>query len=167
MLYSSFRILLMFPSFLATLDMIAKGNYEYIFFPIVIMIWATYSFFDEDDREYLRRNGIDADEISWFFPDYNDYGAVRDKHKPLNQNSSSHNRTYPPRKTTDNSRYAPATAYSEYDGYSYYGYTSGYSNPYKKLKDKCKRNFKITIAKDTEDDGTNGGNYIELDPRRE
>lgn len=147
MLYSSFRILLMFPSFFAILNMIATDKYEYIFFPIVILIWAIYSFFDEDDREYLRRNGIDADEISWFFPNYNDYGAVRDNHKPLNQNSSSYNRTYPPRKTTDNSRY---------DDYSYYGYTSGYSNPYKKLKDKCKRNFKITIAKDTEDDGTNG-----------
>ena len=155
MLYSSFRILLMFPSFLAILNMIATEKYEYIFFPIVILIWAIYSFFDENDREYLRRNGIDADEISWFFPDYNDYGAVRDNHKPLNQNSSSHTRTYPARKTTDNSRYAPTTAYSDYYDYDYYGYTSGYSNPYKKLKDKCKRNFKITIAKDTEDDGTN------------
>ena len=141
----------MFPSFLAILNMIATDKYEYIFFPIVILIWAIYSFFDEDDREYLRRNGIDADEISWFFPDYNDYGAVRDNHKQLNQNSSSHNRTYPAIKTIDNSRYAPTTAYNEYD----YGYTSWYSNPYKKLKDKCKRNFKITIAKDTEDDGTN------------
>lgn len=155
MLYSSFRILLMFPSFLAILNMIATEKYEYIFFPIVILIWAIYSFFDENDKEYLRRNGIDADEISWFFPDYNDYGAVRDNHKPLNQNSSSHTRTYPARKTTDNSRYAPTTAYSDYYDYDYYGYTSGYSNPYKKLKDKCKRNFKITIAKDTEDDGTN------------
>lgn len=156
MLYSSFRILLMFPSFLAILNMIATEKYEYIFFPIVILIWAIYSFFDENDREYLRRNGIDADEISWFFPDYNDYGAVRDNHKPLNQNSSSHTRTYPARKTTDNSRYAPTTVYSDYYDYDYYGYTSGYSNPYKKLKDKCKRNFKITIAKDIEDDGTNG-----------
>jgi hypothetical protein len=126
--------------------MIATDKYEYIFFPIVILIWAIYSFFDENDREYLRRNGIDADELSWFFPDYNDYGAVRDKHKPLNQNSSSHTRTYQARKTTDNSRYAPKTA----------NYYYGYSNPYKKLKDKCKRNFKITIAKDTEDDGTDG-----------
>jgi len=155
MLYSSFRILLMFPSFLAILNMIATDKYEYIFFPIVILIWAIYSFFDENDREYLRRNGIDADEISWFFPDYNNYGAVRDKHKPLNQNSSSHTRTYPARKTTDNSRYAPTTAYSGYD-YGYYGYTSGYSNPYEKLKDKCKRNFKITIAKDIEANGTDG-----------
>lgn len=153
MLYSSFRMLLMFPSFLAILNMIATDECEYIFFPIVILIWVIYSFFDEDDREYLRRNGIDADEISWFFPDYNDYGAVRDNHKPLNQNSSSHTRAYPTRKTIDNSRYAPTTAYS---GYNYYGYTSGYSNPYKKLKDKCKRNFKITIAKDTEGNETNG-----------
>jgi len=150
MLYISFRILLMFPSFMAILNMIATNKYEYIFFPIVILIWVIYSFFDEDDREYLRRNGIDADEISWFFPDYNDYGAIRDKHKPLNQNNSSHTRTYPASKTTDDSRYAPTTAYN------YYGYISGYNNPYKKLKDKCKRNFKITIAKDTEDDGTDG-----------
>lgn len=150
MLYSSFRILLMFPSFLAILNMIATDKYEYIFFPTVILIWAIYSFFDEDDREYLRRNGIDADEISWFFPDYNDYGAVRDNHKPLNQNSSNHTKTYLAKKTIDNSRYAPTTTYSDY-----YGYTSGYNNPYKKLKDKCKRNFKITIAKNIEDDGTN------------
>lgn len=150
MLYNSFRILLMFPSFLAILNMIATDKYEYIFFPIVILIWAIYSFFDENDREYLRRNGIDADELSWFFPDYNDYGAVRDKHKPLNQNSSSHTRTYPARKENDNSRYYPTTQYGGY-GYSYYDYT----NSYKKLKDKCKRNFKITIAKDIEDNGTN------------
>ena len=155
MLYSSFRILLMFPSFLAILNMIATDKYEYIFFPIVILIWAIYSFFDEDDREYLRRNGIDADEISWFFPNYNDYGAVRDNHKPLNQNGNSHTRTYPARKTTDNSRYAPTTQYGEYV-YDYYNYDSKYSNPYETLKDKCKRNFKVTIAKDTEDDGTNG-----------
>ena len=159
MLYSSFRILLMFPSSLAILNMIATDKYEYIFFPIVILIWVIYSFFDENDREYLRRNGIDPDEISWFFPDYNDYGAVRGNHKPLNQNSSSHTRTYPPRKTNDNSRYAPKTTYNDfydYYSYDYYGYTNGYTNPYKKLKDKCKRNFKITIAKDTEDDGTDG-----------
>ena len=156
MLYSSFRILLMFPSLLAILNMVATNKYEYIFFPIVILVWIIYSFFDEDDREYLRRNGIDADEISWFFPDYNDYGAVRDNYKPLKQNSSSHIKTYPARKATDNSRYAPKTTYNGYYDYDYYGYASGYSNTYKKLKDKCKRNFKITIAKNIDDNGTDG-----------
>jgi hypothetical protein len=146
----------MFPSLLAILNMVATNKYEYIFFPIVILVWIIYSFFDEDDREYLRRNGIDADEISWFFPDYNDYGAVRDNYKPLKQNSSSHIKTYPARKATDNSRYAPKTTYNGYYDYDYYGYASGYSNTYKKLKDKCKRNFKITIAKNIDDNGTDG-----------
>ena len=147
MLYTSFRATVMIAAILGLLHMIAEGSFIYIFFPIAIIIWAIYTFFDENDREYLRRNGIDPDEISWFFPEYSDYGAVRDNHSTMNRTSGDNRRSYPARTSGSSyNRYAPQG--------SYYGYRE-YSNPvYKALKDKCKRNFKITVSKEevTEND---------------
>lgn len=112
MLYTSFRATVMAAAILGLLHMITEGSFIYMFFPIAIIIWAVYTFFDENDREYLRRNGINPEAISWSFNDYSDYGYV-----PQN---------------------------------TYYGYRE-YSNPvYKVLKDKCKRNFKITISKEND-----------------
>ena len=147
MLYTSFRVTVMTSAILGLFHMIAAGSYIYILFPIAIIIWAVYTFFDENDREYLRRNGIDPDEISWFFPEYSDYGAIRDSHSSMNRTSSNYRRSYPARTNTgynngasindDYSRYAPQYPYRTY------------SNPvYKRLKDKCKRNFKITVFKE-------------------
>lgn len=157
MLYTSFRATVMVAAILGLLHMIAEGSFIYIFFPIVIIIWAIYTFFDENDREYLRRNGIDPDEISWFFPEYSDYGAVRNNHSTMNRTSGDYRRSYPAR--TNNSSYnGSMSADVQYARYapqgSYYGYRE-YSNPvYKALKDKCKRNFKITVSKEeaTEND---------------
>ena len=155
MLYNTFKVTLVIAAALGLLHMISEEHYVYIFFPIAIIIGVVFTFFDSNDREYLRRNGIDPDEISWFFPDYSDYGAVRGGSYPLNETSSSHQRTYPAR--TNNSWDNSADAqYARYGPHNQYGYGyRGYSNPeYKKLKDKCKRNFKITISKDTETDET-------------
>lgn len=152
MLYTSFRATVMIAAILGLLHMITEGSFIYMFFPIVIIIWAIYSFFDENDREYLRRNGINPDEISWFFPEYSDYGAVRDNHSTMNRTSGDYRRSYPAR-TNNSSHNGSMSADAQYARYapqvSYYGY-KGYSNPvYKALKNKCKRNFKITIADKT------------------
>ena len=50
MLYTSFRATVMVAAILGLLHMIAEGSFIYIFFPIVIIIWAIYTFFDENDR---------------------------------------------------------------------------------------------------------------------
>jgi hypothetical protein len=146
MLYNSFRITITIAAILGLLHMIAECSFIYIFFPIAIVIWAVYSFFDENDREYLRRNGIDPDEISWFFPEYSDYGAVRDSHSTMNKTSGDYRRGY-----NNPSYHGSMSADEQYANYwpknPYYTSYGTYSNPiYKKLKDKCKRNFKITIA---------------------
>ena len=129
----------------------------YIFFPVAIIIWAVYTLFDENDREYLIRNGIDPDEISWFFPDYADYGAVRDSHNSMNRTSSDYRRSYQYRtnSSTYNGGMSADAQYSRYAPQYPFGGYKGYSDPvYKVLKDKCKRNFKITISKEkvTEND---------------
>ena len=131
MLYSSFRAMVMCAAVMGLMHMIAEESYIYIFFPIAIIIWAVYSFFDEDDREYLRRNGIDPDEISWFFPEYSDYGVNA-------YNSSSNN--------SNHVRYQPKNNTTYRNGY--YERQDFNSLDYKGFKDKCKRNFKIEISKD-------------------
>lgn len=149
MLYTSFRATVMIAAILGLLHMIAEGSFVYMFFPIAIIIWAVYTFFDENDREYLTRNGIDPDEISWFFPDYEDYGAVRDNHSPMNRTSGDN------RRSTYNGGMSANAQYSRYAPQYPFGGYKGYSDPvYKVLKDKCKRNFKITISKEkvTEND---------------
>ena len=147
MLYSSFRVIVVICAILGLLHMIAEGSFIYILFPIAIVVWGLYSFFDENDKEYLRRNGIDPDEISWFFPDYNDYGAVRDSY------SSPNRRSYPAR--TNNS-YNTNAQYSRYAPQGQYPYKTYYNQDYKGFVSKCKRNFKITVykGKETKDDGT-------------
>ena len=154
MLYTSFRATVMVAAILGLLHMIAEGSFIYLFFPIAIIIWAVYTFFDENDREYLRRNGIDPEEISWFFPDYSDYGAVRDNHSTMNRTSGYYRRSYLAR-TASSSYNGNMGADTQYARYAPQGSYYGYSNPvYKALKDKCKRNFKITVSKEevTEND---------------
>lgn len=154
MLYTSFRATVMVAAILGLLHMITEGSFVYMFFPIAIIIWAVYTFFDENDREYLRRNGIDPDEISWFFPDYSDYGAVRDNHSTMNRTSGNYRKSYPARTNSSSYNRSMGTD-TQYTRYTPQNTHYGYSNPvYKALKDKCKRNFKITVSKEnvTEND---------------
>ena len=123
MLYISFRILVMITSIMGLFHMLANFQFEYIFFPISILIWGIFSFFDEEDKEYLRRNGINPDEVSWFFPEYTEYGY-------------DHQRSYQPNKAyTD----TPVT-------YTTYAKKGRYNNQeYKNIIKKCKRSVKVTI----------------------
>lgn len=157
MLYTSFRATVMIAAILGLLHMITEGSFVYIFFPIAIIIWTVYTFFDENDREYLRRNGINLDEISWFFSDYSDYGAVRDNHSTMNRTSSDYRKSYPARTNSPsyNGNMGADTQYTRYTPQNTCYKHRGYSNPvYKVLKDKCKRNFKITVSQEnvTEND---------------
>ena len=139
MLYNSFRGIMMFTAIVGIFHMIVCSSYVYIFFPIIILIWGLFSFFDEDDREFLRRHGIDPDEVSWFFPEYTDYG-YETKH---------HRRTAPAR-----SSYAPKQNNWLYDEQTYTPYAQSYvttpntyGQEHKKILPKCKRNFKISVSK--------------------
>lgn len=123
MLYNSFRVAVMFASIMAIFHMFSEDNYGYILFPIIIIIWVVFSFFDEDDREYLRRNGINPDEIAWFFPEYSDYGAVRD-----GSNNSSHT-IHSHTSTRTNSNNIKTYFNASYNGF----------------KQKYKQSFKITL----------------------
>ena len=129
MLYRSFRVIMMITSIMGIINMLTQSSYEYIFFPLTIIVWGIFSFFDEEDKEHLRRNGIDPDEVSWFFPEYTDYGY----------NQKHHRRAEPARRNT----YEPTT----YTPYAQSNINYTYNNPtYKKLVSKCKRNFKITVS---------------------
>lgn len=134
MLYYSFRVSLMLAAILGVFHMIDEKQYTYLFFLLAIILWAVYSFFDANDREYLKRNGIDPDYFDWITPNCNRYSGVYDN--TYTRNSTTYNR----RTEADYSRYASKTQYGEYNYYA--------QNAYKGLKDKCKRNFKITISKD-------------------
>lgn len=93
MLYDSLRIALMLFAAVGMVHMISTDSFMYISFPITMLVWGIYSFFDENDKEYIRRNGYDQ----MYFG-----GHTR-------------NTTY----YSDNSRYMPRTTYSGYRQSSY------------------------------------------------
>ena len=139
MLYNSFKVIMMFCSIMGILFMWSKEEYTYIIFPTAILIGGIFSFFDPEDKEYLRRNGINPDD-AWF-PDYgyDMYGGYNSSNTYYNHNYNktikSHNKSnedfY-----SDYSRYMPKTSDD-------FGFNS--KRAYKTLLPKCKRNFKITI----------------------
>ena len=150
MLYNNFIICMMTCAFIALLHMIVDQDWQYIILPIGILIWGAFKFFDEDDREYLRRRGIDPDEYSVFFP--NDYERY-----PINTSSTQkqHGNTIIWDKednfdanlfggtTKDHTRYQPRTVGNM---------INGWQDPrYKGMVKKMKRNFKITISENKND----------------
>lgn len=148
MLYNNFIVCMMTCAFIALLRMIDNQDWEYIILPIGILIWGIFKFFDEDDREWLRRRGIDPDDFSWFFSDdFDDNGRY-----PINVNQTRGNTItwdrvedgYNP-SNSDHTRYMPNS--------STYRTHVGWQNPaYKGIVKKCKRNFKITISDKKEND---------------
>lgn len=120
MLYNTFRFSLMGAAILGAFHMIANESYVYMFFPLAILFWVVYSFFEEDDKEYLRRNGYEWNDF-WLFPDYYEDGSTHTRTYNEHQGLTQQNDSYKP-KATANHTYAA-------------------------LKNKCKRNFKISIKK--------------------
>ena len=135
MLYSSFRIFMTITAMMGIFHMIVSSQYVYIFFPIVIIIWAFFSLFDEDDREYLTRNGINPDEVSWFFPEYTNYEYDR-HHRHTYQGSTNYNHN------GYNNDQTVYTTYAQSNVNTHYSYNN---LEYKKIVAKCKRSVKITL----------------------
>ena len=134
MSYLSFRVTLIFTSLMGIFVMIAKENYEFIFFPIVMFIWVFYTFFEEDDKEYRRRNGeyhtigsgvFDYDDDTWLYS-----GA-----------------SYPERNRHNTS--------TSYDNPYYTGIRSSTKNNpvYKNVPKKYKRTLKITVYNEKDENG--------------
>lgn len=147
MLYGTFRTIMMFCGFMGIIYMIDQEDFKFIIFPIALLIWGWFSFFDPEDREYLRRNGIDPDDFSVFFPDYGYYadGTYKPSNHHINVGtnrdktswSTSHNRQYN-NDTNNNYDY-------NYERYAPHQTTYYSGQQYKGLSKKCKRNFKITV----------------------
>ena len=110
-------------SFLGILYMCQEKEYTYIIFPLAIIVGASFSFYDANDREYLIREGYDPDDFSVLFP-YDEYSVDK-------QNNTAYKQT-----TYDHTRYAPKTSYTNN------------KKEYEALTPKCKRNFKITVNRE-------------------
>ena len=169
MLYNNFIVCMMVCAFMALLCMIDNGDWQYIILPIGILIWGIFKFFDENDRKYLEGMGIDPDEFNAFFPDeYDNYSYGRNRHHHHHHSGN----VYTPNSndwdsrregntiTWDSPSDARRSDFPTYNG-GFGGYYSRkrYENPaYKGMVKKCKRNFKISITKETEekDESRNG-----------
>ena len=155
MLYNNFIVCVMTCSALSLMLMISNGHYQYIIIPIGALIWGFYKFFNDNDREFLRRLGVNPDEFNAFFPDdyYSEsYNTARKNNtttsKPTTNNSSAE------RAATWANQYNSRSYGGGYFDSPYYGGSGrGYQNPlYKNIAKKCKRNFKITIDKEINND---------------
>lgn len=135
MLYLSFRFSLVFTAFMGILIMIAREEYDYIYFPIVMVLWVFYTFFQEEDKEYRRRNGeyhtigtgifdYDCWEDTWL------YGG--DTYPQYNKNHKS--------TRFDNSLYTKTVNSTKNDPV------------YKKVPKKYKRTLKITVYNEKDKD---------------
>lgn len=159
MLYSNFVACMMACAFFALINMCIDEQWTYIILPIGILLWGFFKFFDDNDRQFLQRRGIDPDEFDAWNPDYYDivdskstYG--RNRHTSL------------PKTDTFGSSIDRDKNTITWDSPSDTRRTSGadtgfwnstlfprrkYSDPtYKGLVGKCKRNFKITIEEKSE-----------------
>lgn len=151
MLYNNFIVCIMVCALMALLCMIDNGDWQYIILPIGILIWGIYKFFDEDDRKYLEERGIDPDEFNAFFPDeYDNYSYGRNRHQSRS--------TYPPYREGNTITWNSPSDARRNESPTYKGGFGGYysrkryENPaYKGMVNKCKRNFKISITKETEE----------------
>lgn len=128
MLYLSFRVIIFFTSFMGIITMIANEEYRYIFFPVITFFWVLYTFFEEEDKEHRRRNG-----------EYYEVNSYNRKH---------------------NSWYLP----DDDDMMPYGGYNNPYyrtprtssinrSQEYKNIVKRCKRTLKVSLFKESEENG--------------
>ena len=170
MLYNNFVVCMMTCAIFAIFCMVDAQEYKYIILPIGILIWGIFKFFDANDRKYLEERGIDPDEFNYFFSEEDYY----DTHYPYQRNryhsSSSNKSIYAPSNPnnvrredntitwdspSDTRRESPMYngGFGSFGGtYNEYPRRRHYQNPaYKGMVDKCKRNFKISITKGTEE----------------
>jgi hypothetical protein len=106
----------------------ATEKFDYIFFPIVMFIWVLYTFFEENDKEYRRRNG--------------DYYEIKDDWWLYDTKANHRNNNY--------RLYDDDYTYGKYNVYKSYKVDN--TEQYKNVVKRCKRNFKITINKSNNDE---------------
>jgi hypothetical protein len=153
-------------AFFALISMCIDGQWTYIILPIGILLWGFFKFFDDNDRQFLQRHGINPDEFDAWNPDYYDivdskpststYG--RNRHK-----SSTRIDTFGSSIDRDKNTITwDSPSDTRRSGVGDTGFWSTnlfprrrYSDPtYKGLVSKCKRNFKITIEEKSEKNET-------------
>jgi hypothetical protein len=147
---------------LTMVNMIYDQHWQYILLPIGILLWGSYVFFKDNDREYLKSRGINPDDYETSFTDflyggYNSYdnynGYGRTTYNPPKRNGNTI--TWDNSRVEDNfdsnlfgsdhTRYQPKQPY-----------VRNYQDPrYKGMVEKCKRNFKITVEENDKKDETN------------
>ena len=159
MLYNNFIVCMMVTALMALFCMIDNGDWKYIILPIGILIWGIFKFFDENDRKYLESRGIDPDEFNAFFPDeYDNYSYGRNRHQSRNIYAPSGNNSDKSRiegntitwDSPSDTRRNESPTYMGGFGVDYS--RRRYNNPaYKGIVNKCKRNFKISVTKETEE----------------
>lgn len=146
MLYKNFIVCIMTCALLAMINMIYDHLWEYLILPIGILIWGSYFFFNENDRNFLKSKGINPDDYNSSFFDFldGDYGYNYNNHPIRSGNTITWNEGNISRVedtfdsdlfrggATDHTRYQPTAR--------------GWEDPrYKGMVKKCKRNFKITV----------------------
>jgi hypothetical protein len=109
---------MIFLSVMGLLTMATSGEDKYIIFPIAMLIWALYTFFDEDDKEYVRRHETSHRKS------YNDWFGYDGYYG-------------------DNSRYYPNTATNKPKTIV----ITSSSEAYKKIVKRCRKSVNITIDK--------------------
>lgn len=146
MLYNNFIVCVMTCAFFALLSMIVNHDWEYIILPIGILIWGIFKFFDENDREYLRRRGFDPDEYSIFSPNEFDETYPTSTHKTTKQNASG-NETFDSTlyvgRANDYTRYQPKVQTRQ-------------DPRYNGMVKKCKRNFIISVSNEDNNKNESG-----------
>ena len=153
MLYGTFRAIMMFCGSMGIIYMIDQNDYTFIIFPIASLIWGWFSFFDPEDREYLRRNGINPDEFSAFFPDYGYYadGSYNPSSHHISVGSNHHKNSWGINNNTQYNHSSNNGYNYDYERYAPHQttYCSEYNDrQYKGMSKKCKRSFKITVNTD-------------------
>jgi len=137
-------------AFFALLNMIDNQEWQYIILPIGILIWGFFKFFDENDREYLRRNGIDPDKYNAFFPDMYDYPNSHHRTTSYpSHNGRREGNTITWDRVEDNfdsNLFRGSGGTNEYTRYQPKAPVRTWQDQsYKGMVKKCKRNFKITV----------------------
>ena len=65
MLYKNFVVCIMSCALLTMVNMIYDQHWQYILLPIGILLWGSYVFFKDNDRNYLKSRGIDPEDVSF------------------------------------------------------------------------------------------------------
>ncbi len=155
MLYNHFVVCMVTCAIFALINMIHDQLWQYLILPIGIIVWGIFKFFDANDREYLRRMGIDPDEFNAFFPEYYDT-TFNNARNNTTKHTTVHTPSTPTREGNtirwdrvedafDSNLFKGHTSYESYKPKT----NITWQNPiYKGMVKKCKRNFKITVSED-------------------